>query len=111
MANKIKTTVLDNHGNSYASDVYVQHDANINSAILADLRVPISMLFFKSHAHKDAGYSPFAPIVDTDKKIPISVFFKEITPEEAASLNAIAVQNYVTEYLSEIYGKDNVETV
>ena len=111
MANRIKTEVLDIHGNKYTSDVYVEHDSMVNSMILADLKVPVMLKFYKSQADKTDKYAPFTAINNATDRLPLAMFVKKITEQEAAQLNAIMIQQYVTEYLKSIYGDANVETV
>lgn len=111
MANKIKTTVYDNHGNSYASGVYVQNDTFVNSEILASLHLPVTLTFYKSQQAKTDGFIPFVAIDNLTDKRGITAFVRQLTEQEALNFNSAALQQYVTEYLKGIYGDANVEEV
>ena len=111
MANKILTTVLDIYGNSYPTDVYVEHDAHINSQVLEGKKIPVMLTFYKSQADKAAGYRSFIPIRDADNKIPITSFVQTLEDVEIPTFNAVAMQAKVLTYLKEIYGEANVVDV
>ena len=108
MANKITTIVYDNQGNSYQTDVYVTHDANINNQILEGLKIPIILNFYKNQASKEAGFQKFSAIKTVENKEPINSFLKEITVQDAPLVSPLVVQGYVTEFLKGIYGENNV---
>lgn len=110
MANKILTTVYDNHGNEYTTDVYVIHDTNISNMNLAELRIHIILNFYKDQNYYTSGFTAFQAIssLSLDPFSYITSYVKEITPEEAPLLNAVMVQGFVTDYLKGIFGTDNV---
>lgn len=111
MANKIKTTVYDNHGNTYKSDVYVQNDTFVNSEIMASLHLPVTLMFYKDQQAKNDGFIPFIAVDNLTDKRGITVFVKQLTQQEALDFNSAALQRYATEYLKGIYGDANVEEV
>lgn len=117
MANKILTNVYDYIGNTYPSDVYVKNDTTLNNTNLENLRINISLIFYKSKEDYQDGFKSFIAIVDKTSKIPIVSFAQMLTPEQAMTINPTMVQGFVTDYLKTIYNEDvspavnNVEEV
>lgn len=116
MANKISTKVLDSIGNEYSADVYVEHDANVNGAMLQMSKLPIVLSFYKSQALKESGYAPFtaisAPPSSPEPNLPTSMpvlnmFMMDVVP----NLDGALIQAAVTAYLKGIYGDANVSEV
>lgn len=72
MANKITTTVYDSVGNTYATDVHVDHPANkANIGGLDQGVAVVEMVFYKTLADKTAGRQPFTPVNNLTDKVNI----------------------------------------
>lgn len=109
MANKITTTVFDNCGNTYATDVYVKHDAIISTNILNNLNVRVDLAFYKNESSFGVGFSPFIPVSSLELTREFYNCYQQIlTPEQASTFSAAILQSLVTTKLKEWYGAENV---
>lgn len=101
MANKIiNVNVEDKIGNSY-QELFVVHDANINSQILETGKLFIMFSYYKSQEAYQNG----------KMSIPLNFnngYLLDLTDEEKKMVSPMLIQTKVTEYLKSIYGEDNV---